>query len=147
MESKILYSLIKYPFDAKNNCNFDKRRIFIKNENNEITELQKNLVDKYEKVRKEISENKEDVLNYISRIELLKPEVRSLLQNDVERIAENDVESYLSETELNSLQFHDVMTNAEKLVDSYKNGMHKMKELEEAGQRVEELLKSINNRK
>lgn len=147
LESKVFYAMIKYPSESKENVSIVERNIFIKNEKNTIVALPQSLILRYDNLSKSIAEQKSKVISFVNSIEMLQPNVRSLLGNDLKRMAENEIERYLSVTQFNTKQFENVLTNAERLIDSYNNGYNKIKMIDEAGQRIEELLKTISGQK
>ena len=141
LETKCFYSLIKYPRDQPSNIKFLEKKIFIKNENKEVVQLENEDIEKYRSNSDYFRANKESLIEFISTINLLNTNARSMLITDVQRMADDDIETYLSATKLNTTQLRDVMNNAEKLARSHQTGMSNIKELEEVVQGMEKLLR------
>lgn len=123
LETKLLFSLIKFPSDNPSNVTLTSHFIFVKDEKGTVQQIPNELIKKYEKNRREVTQNGTSILGFIQKIQSLKPNAKSMLSNDVKRIIESDVETYLLETKVSLSQFGDIMGNVEKLISSYNQGI------------------------
>jgi len=119
METKMLYSLIKFPILENSNVSVEKREIYIKDGNGDIQKVPHKLIEKYQKNRAIIKENESGIITFIQGNALMDNKAKSMLERDIKRMVSSEFETYLSETQLNLDQCKDVLQNVEKLISSY----------------------------
>ena len=119
METKMLYSVIKFPSVEKSNIKITKREIYIKDGNGVVQKVPENLINKYDKNRMALQENQSGINTYLQSIVVIDEKTKSKLGREIQRIIDSEFETYLSETQLNFDQCTDVLANVEKVVSAY----------------------------